>query len=217
MSELHIDSVTKSYSGKVVLSDVYLNCKPGEVKGLIGRNGSGKSTLLKIIFGTEKPDFKFIRADNKIIKNVTDRSYLINYLPQENFLPNNTSIKTLISLFLDKKSRKIVLENEYVRPLLRKKNQHLSGGEKRIIEILLIIHSQAKYILLDEPFNGLSPIMRDYIIDYINKNKTSKGFIITDHDYTNIIKLADNLVYLDRGYLKTIDKNELSELGYLPV
>ena len=187
MSELHIDSVTKSYSGKVVLSDVYLNCKPGEVKGLIGRNGSGKSTLLKIIFGTEKPDFKFIRADNKIIKNVTDRSYLINYLPQENFLPNNTSIKTLISLFLDKKSRKIVLENEYVRPLLRKKNQHLSGGEKRIIEILLIIHSQAKYILLDEPFNGLSPIMRDYIIDYINKNKTSKGFIITDHDYTNII------------------------------
>ena len=205
MSELHIDSVTKSYSGKVVLSDVYLNCKPGEVKGLIGRNGSGKSTLLKIIFGTEKPDFKFIRADNKIIKNVTDRSYLINYLPQENFLPNNTSIKTLISLFLDKKSRKIVLENEYVRPLLRKKNQHLSGGEKRIIEILLIIHSQAKYILLDEPFNGLSPIMRDYIIDYINKNKTSKGFIITDHDYTNIIKLADNLVYLDRGYLKTID------------
>tara|TARA_Y100000780_G_C13491823_1_gene342595 strand:+ start:40 stop:693 length:654 start_codon:yes stop_codon:yes gene_type:complete len=217
MSELHIDRVTKSYSGKVVLSDVYLNCKPGEVKGLIGRNGSGKSTLLKIIFGTEKPDFKFIRADNKIIKNVTDRSYLINYLPQENFLPNNTSIKTLISLFLDKKSRKIVLENEYVRPLLRKKNQHLSGGEKRIIEILLIIHSQAKYILLDEPFNGLSPIMRDYIIDYINKNKTSKGFIITDHDYTNIIKLADNLVYLDRGYLKTIDKNELSELGYLPV
>ncbi|MDH7913084.1 ATP-binding cassette domain-containing protein [Winogradskyella sp. SYSU M77433] len=216
MSELHIDSVTKSYSGKVVLSDVYLNCKPGEVKGLIGRNGSGKSTLLKIIFGTEKSDFKFIRANNKIIKNVTDRRYLINYLPQENFLPNNTSIKTLISLFLDKKSRKIVLENEYVRPLLRKKNQHLSGGEKRIIEILLIIHSQAKYILLDEPFNGLSPIMRDYIIDYINKNKTSKGFIITDHDYTNIIKLADNLVYLDRGYLKTIDKNELSELGYIP-
>ena len=141
---------------------------------------------------------------------------LINYLPQDNFLPDNISIKSLINLFLQKENRKIVLENEYVKPLLNKKNQDLSGGERRIIEILLIIHSNAEFILLDEPFNGVSPIMRDYIIEYIKKMKSSKGYIITDHDYENVINLADSIVYLQSGFLKEIkDKIELVELGYM--
>ncbi|WP_179333157.1 ATP-binding cassette domain-containing protein [Winogradskyella costae] len=216
MNNLHIDSITKSYNEKVILSDVFISCKKGEIKGLIGRNGCGKSTLLKIVFGTEKADSKFVRIGNKIIKNLSDGRNLINYLPQDNFLPNNISIKSLINLFLQKENRKIILENEYVKPLLDKKNQSLSGGEKRIIEILLIIHSNAEFILLDEPFNGVSPIMRDYIIDYIKKTKLSKGFIITDHDYENVINLADSIVYLQSGFLKEIkDENELVELGYL--
>lgn len=216
MNILHIDSVTKSYGDKIILSDVFLSCKIGEIKGLIGRNGSGKSTLLKIVFGTEKAEFKFVRIGNKIIVNISDGRNLINYLPQDNFLPNNISVKSLINLFLDKDNRKIVSENEYVRPLLRKKNQHLSGGEKRIVEILLIVHSNAEYILLDEPFNGVSPIMRDYIIEYIKKMKSSKGFIITDHDYENVLNLAEKIIFLQNGFLKEIkNKSELVELGYL--
>ncbi|WP_445738703.1 ATP-binding cassette domain-containing protein [Mariniflexile sp.] len=198
------------------MSDIFISCEKGEIKGLIGRNGSGKSTLLKIVFGTEKAESKFVRVGNKVIKNISDGRNLINYLPQDNFLPDNISIKSLINLFLQKENRKIVLENEYVKPLLNKKNQDLSGGERRIIEILLIIHSNAEFILLDEPFNGVSPIMRDYIIEYIKKMKSSKGYIITDHDYENVINLADSIVYLQSGFLKEIkDKIELVELGYM--
>ncbi|WP_051605562.1 ATP-binding cassette domain-containing protein [Sediminibacter sp. Hel_I_10] len=216
MNKLHVDSVTKSYDNKVILSDVFISCVKGEIKGLIGRNGSGKSTLLKIIFGTEKSDYKFVRIGNEVIKNVSDGRNLINYLPQNNFLPNNISIKTLISLFLQKNNRKAVLENEYVKPLLHQRNQNLSGGEKRIIEILLIIHSEAQFILLDEPFNGVSPIVRDYIIKYIRSMKSSKGFIITDHDYEHIIDLADSILYLQSGILKELkDKSELVALGYM--
>lgn len=109
-----------------------------------------------------------------------------------------------------------VLENEYVKPMLNKQNQDLSGGERRIIEILLIIHSNAKFILLDEPFNGISPVVKSYIIKYIKKVKSSKGYIITDHDYENVINLADSIVYLQNGFLKKINnKKELVELGYL--
>lgn len=216
MNKLHIDSITKSYANKRILSDVFLSCNTGEIKGLIGRNGSGKTTLLKIIFGTEKADTKFVRVGQKIIKNTSDGRNLINYLPQDNFLPNNVKIKTLTSLFLPKKSRHFLLQNEYIKPLLNQKNQDLSGGEKRIVEILFVIHSNADFILLDEPFNGVSPIIRDYIISYIKKIKSSKGFIITDHDYENVINIADKIVFLNNGFLKEIkDKNELVSMGYL--
>lgn len=92
----------------------------------------------------------------------------------------------------------------------------MSSGERRLVEILLIIHSSAKFILLDEPFSGVSPIIREYLIEYIRKFKTSKGFIITDHNYENVINLADNIMYLQNGVLKKInDKSELIELGYI--
>jgi ABC-type multidrug transport system ATPase subunit len=213
---LQIDSVKKSFGVKTILSDIFLSCKRGEIIGLIGRNGSGKSTLLKIAFGAESAETKFVRANNKVIRNISDRRNLINYLPQENFLPNGMAIRILINLFLEKNKRNIVLDNEIVKPLLFKNNEQLSGGERRIIEILLIIHSNAEFILLDEPFNGVSPIMKDYIIKYITKMKSLKGFIITDHDYENVINMADNISYLQNGFLKQIkDKSELIELGYI--
>lgn len=216
MSELHIDSLSKSYNNKVILSDVFLTCKTGEIKGLIGRNGSGKSTLLKIVFGVEQADFKYVKVDNKIVKNLSEGRRLINYLPQDNFLPNGVKIKTLINLFLPKQSRTVLLENEHVKPLLNRENKELSTGQKRIVEILLVIHSNAKFILLDEPFNGVSPIIKKYIMTYILEMKSSKGFIITDHDYENVLNLADSNYFLKNGYLKEIvSEGELVELGYI--
>jgi len=216
MKELHVDSLTKSFDTKVLLTDVFLNCKIGQILGLIGRNGSGKSTVLKIIFGTQSADNKFVRANGKIIKTVSDGRTLINYLPQNNFLPNNVKIRNLIKLFLDKRERQYLLENEYVKPILYSENQQLSGGEKRIVEILLIIHSKADFILLDEPFNGVSPIIKTYIMNYIRAFKDSKGFIITDHDYENVITIADEILFLKDGSLKKIkDKSRLVDLGYI--
>ncbi len=216
MSKLQVENIRKAYKNKTVLSEVFMSCEKGEIKGLIGRNGSGKSTLLKIVFGTEKAESKFVRIGHKVIKNVSDGRSLINYLPQDNFLPNNVSIKIVISLFLDEDNKAILFENDYIKPLLNKKNEHLSGGEKRIIEILLMVHSKADFVLLDEPFNGLSPILKEYIIKYIKTIKSSKGFIITDHDYETVISLADNIMYLQNGFIRDItDTKELVGLGYI--
>ena len=216
MKELYVDSVRKSFGDKLVLSDIYLSCKKGEIIGLIGRNGSGKSTLLKIIFGVEKAENKFVRVNKKILKNVNDSRNLINYLSQENFIPGKLKIKNLINLFLPKKRRKELLEHKIIYPLLKKKFQNLSGGEKRITEILLLLNSECEFILLDEPFQGVSPIIRDLITENIHNQRTSKGIIITDHDYENVLKLADRILFLQDGALKPIrNKKELLECGYL--
>lgn len=215
MSRLFVDSITKSYNNRVILSDVFLSCEIGEVKALIGRNGCGKSTVLKIIFGVEKAESKFVKIDGKLIKSTSDCKGLISYLPQKHFLPNGVRVIKIINLFLEERYREKLLSNKFIIPLLNRTSQELSGGQRRIIEILLLIHSNSKFILLDEPFNGVSPILKEYIIECIMEVKNEKGIIITDHDYENVLNIADNIIFLKDGYLRAIkEKSQLTELGY---
>lgn len=69
MQNLYIDSVAHRYGENSILSNVYLSCNVGEIVGLLGRNGSGKSTLLKIIFGSVKPDYMYMKlGDQKVTR-----------------------------------------------------------------------------------------------------------------------------------------------------
>lgn len=96
MSTLHVDSITKSFGEQKILQDVFLSCKTVETVGILGRNGSGKSTLFQIIFGTLKGETQFIKFNEIILKNQSDRKNRISYLPQNSFLPKNIKIKKII-------------------------------------------------------------------------------------------------------------------------
>jgi len=217
MNGLHVDSIIKSYGNNQLLTDIFISCNPGEIVGLLGRNGSGKSTLLKIIFGSLNADTKFVKVGDKIINGVNDSRNLINYLPQDGFLPNHIKIKTIINLFCDKYSGEIIAENPLIRPLVNKKCNKLSGGEKRLLEILLITYSKANYVLIDEPFNGIAPVYKDEIKRHIQEQSKFKGFIITDHDYRNILDVASRVLILHDGAIQEIkNREELIYWGYLP-
>lgn len=217
MVGLHVDSILKRYGEKQLLTDVYLSCHVGEVVALLGRNGSGKSTLLEIIFGSLHTDNKFIRADAKQIYGLWDRRNLINYLPQDSFLPDRLMVQDIISLFCDAKNKASISELDEIKNLLDKKIAHLSGGEKRLLEVYLIIYSKAKYILLDEPFNGIAPLYKEKIKEQIIQHTTYKGFIITDHDYRNVLDIATKTILIyDGGTREIKNKEELNTWGYLP-
>ena len=214
---LHVDSVRKVFGERQILNDIFISCKTGEIIGLLGRNGSGKSTLLKIIFGSIPAENKFVAVDGKKVHSLAEASGLICYLPQQNFLPDHVKVHTIISCFLkpaaaaDLKSRKIV------KPWLTQFAKQLSGGERRILEILLLMCSEAAYILLDEPFNGLSPINIEKIKEIISTGAIDKGIIITDHDYRNVLDIASSVMLLKDGHTKHIkDRDDLVRLGYLP-
>lgn len=216
MKKLHVDSVLKTYGNKQILTDIFITCKKGEIVGLLGRNGVGKSTLLEIIFGSIKADHKFVRADSKLIKGILDTRNLIKYLPQENFLPNHIKISTIIKLFCDKENASTIFNNHLIKPLLNKKSKQLSGGEKRVVEIFLIVLSNTKYILMDEPFNAIAPIYKEEIKNLIIEQSKYKGFIITDHDYRNILDIATRTVIIKDGSVKEIKTNEeLITYGYI--
>lgn len=212
-----MDSVIKSYGDKQILTDVFVSCNKGEIIGLLGRNGSGKSTLLQVIFGSLIADNKFVRIGEKLIYRFNDNRNLIKYLPQDNFLPNHIQIKRIISLFCDKRNAEIIKQNKHIKPLLDRRCRQLSGGEKRLVEIFLIVYSNAEFILIDEPFNGVAPIYKDDIKNIIREQSMHKGFIITDHDYRNIDDVATRMILMHDGGTKEIkNKDELKYWGYIP-
>lgn len=212
-----MDSVIKSFGRNQVLTDIYLSCRRGEIIGLLGRNGCGKSTLLKIIFGSLAANQKYVKVDGKSIHSLWDRNHLISYLPQHNFLPDHIRIKTLINFLCNEKAKKQLLTNRLIVKTLKLKGRQLSGGEKRALEILITIYSDAKYILLDEPFNGIAPVYIDNIKQTIRQESASKGFILTDHDYHNILNTCNRLLYMHDGGTRNIHSiSDLEQWGYVP-
>lgn len=215
-SVLEVDSVQKQYNGKIIISDVYLKCETNDVVGILGRNGSGKSTLLKIIFGIEAADFKFVRVDGIVKANTSALINQISYLPQDNFIPNSLSIKKAIALSIAKDKIAHFSADDMIQSMLTKKIKHLSGGELRYLEIKLILYNDSKFVLLDEPYNGLSPIMIDKINNLIIEKASVKGIVITDHNYENVIKVSTKLALMKEGKMFHLkNKEELVERGYL--
>ena len=216
MNKLHVDSILKSFGTEQILTDIYLSCTSGEIIGLLGRNSSGKSTLLKIIFGSLNAENKYIKINEKIIHRFNQSQNIIKYLPQDNFIPGNIKNKQIIKLLCNKNGRQILFNHELIKPLLNKRYRYLSGGEKRLVEIFAMINSDSKFLLLDEPFNGIAPIHKEAVKEMLKKHTKTKGMIITDHDYRNIIDVASKLVLLHDGGLKDIKtKDDLKYWGYL--
>ncbi len=123
-----------------------------------------------------------------------------------------------MSLFFDNKSgREQVIQDSRVKSLLPYKIKNLSGGERRYLEIVMMIHLDRHFILLDEPFTGIEPLFQEKIRELIREHATEKGFVITDHDYRNIIEVSDRLLLLSNGTVVSIkDEDELRSFHYLP-
>ncbi|MFH6993262.1 ATP-binding cassette domain-containing protein [Flavobacterium sp. FlaQc-48] len=213
---LEVDGIQKKYNERVILSDVYLKCETSQIIGLLGRNGSGKSTLLKIIFGIIPAPNKCIRID-AVSKN--NKNILLNevsYLSQEPFIPNHLSVKKAISLSIDKQKINFFNEDQFIQSILGKKIGHLSGGELRYLEIKIVLSNPSKFVLLDEPYNGLSPLMIEVVNEMIRANSAQKGIIITDHNFQNVIKISSQIILIKEGKTHYIRNNaELVEKGYL--
>lgn len=197
MQNLYIDSVAHRYGENSILSNVYLSCNVGEIVGLLGRNGSGKSTLLKIIFGSVKPDYMYMKlGDQKVT-----RAYLtgeVAYLPQDFFIPAHFKIKQLAEIYTNK-YRADLLALDVISQNLNTVMEDLSGGQRRLIEFLLILYSDSNFILLDEPFTQLAPILIEEMQKHLMKFKQYKGIILTDHYYQQILDISDRIVLLHNG------------------
>jgi ABC-type lipopolysaccharide export system ATPase subunit len=214
---LEVDSIRKSFGDNQVLTDIALACQPGDIIGLLGRNGTGKSTLLKIIFGSLFTDYKFIRINDEVLPQPFKSKGKISYLPQDNFLPKNVTVNKVVDIYTDDVNQKKFLDDEVLSKVAGTKIGNLSGGELRYLEVKLLLNLDSIFVLLDEPFNGISPLHVELIKTMILSKSTHKGIILTDHDYRNVLDVANKYYLLFDGGLKSVKtKQDLIDWGYVP-
>lgn len=215
LSLFEIDGVIKAFDDRQVLIDIYLRCQTGDIIGMLGRNGSGKSTLLQIIFGT-LPAEKFIKIDGKVYEHPYKMLDQICYLPQHEFLPKQMTVEKVAKLYLEKNEINIFLDDDLLRPHRQNKIHFLSGGELRYLEIKLLLNTKSKFVLLDEPFNGVAPIMVSTIKELIKDKSKTKGIVLTDHDYNNVLDVANKYCLIYQGGIKEVsEKIDLVKWGYI--
>lgn len=206
------DSIELSFGGRRILNGFALRALAGEITGLLGRNGCGKSSLLKVIFGSLNPTYQHIRIDNLVVKRAY-RKRLVAYLPQQNFIPQHLTTRQIGKLYQLKNFDTICAASgiEAGRTL-----NELSGGQRRMVEILLIIHSPAPVVLLDEPFSHLAPVQVERLMETLKPAAKNKAIIITDHLYEPLLRIADKVMLMHNGSHYPIkNRDELVQFGYL--
>lgn len=212
--KLEADSIVLNFGSRNILSDVYIKCETGKVTGLLGRNGNGKSSLMNIIYGTIKASTQSIRFNGDHVAQAYQVPGLIGYLTQFNFSPKSL---TLQRIFSDFEVEYAGFEKVFPGFISKYKSKvhTLSGGQRRLAEIYVLLNSKAKFILLDEPFTHLSPVLTDQVKELITEAVVSKGILLSDHMYAHVIDISTDLYLLTEGKIKLIkDLEELNFIGY---
>ena len=214
---LQADGITLEFGHRPVLSDIHIECRTGEINGLLGRNGQGKPCLMRIICGDLEAPSRSVRFDNIPVLHAYKQPELLAYLPQFNFIPESL---TLQRIFNDFGLEFEELEQRFPQFRTRQKSRigDLSGGERRLISVYVIIRSKSQFVMLDEPFSHLMPIQIDKIKELLQEESTNKGFLITDHLYRHITDVSDRFYILADGRTHLVKEIEdIERLGYARV
>lgn len=209
MSRLEVIEASKSFGKKQVLNRASLSCEKGEIIGLFGRNGSGKSTLLKCILGTVKADSIRIQKDREEIKpsEVISRQ-LIGFLPQDTFLPKEMKVRNVIPLVFPKgEDQDRIFYSPGVAAFDGKIVGKLSAGQLKYLEVLLLAHLPHPFLLLDEPFSMVEPQSIELVKKLLLSLKATKGLLITDHYYRDVLEVSGRSLVLQKAKLFEV-KNE---------
>ena len=213
--KLTIDNINKKFSKKIVLNNVSFTVSTGEIVALIGRNGSGKTTLLKILSGIYSQDSGEIGIEGVDNKNI--KKQLI-YIPDRFDYFKNSKIKKVCEFYklayenFDEQYFKTELEN--IKLSQTNRLSELSKGQLTIFSLILGISCRTKFILLDEPLDGIDVINTKVITNYIlDAQSDGIGLLISSHQLNALENISDKVVYLDDGVgvSEEVNKDEYSK------
>jgi len=210
---LNASNLKKSYKNRIVVHDISIRVKRGEIVGLLGPNGAGKTTCFYMIVGMVQADFGEIKINGEDLTKFSMHKRAIqglNYLPQDSSIFRTLSVADNIMAILEmrqdltKKSRfnelELLLEEFRISHLRDTLGMSLSGGERRRTEIARALATNPSYMLLDEPFAGVDPISVNDLKKIITHlSKRDIGILLTDHNVRDTLDICHRAYIVNAG------------------
>ncbi len=202
---IEIQQLVKRFGSKVALDGVTMQVESGSVFGLVGSNGAGKSTLLRTLAGVFRPDGGNILMDGKTPyenSEVKGRTFFVSDYPY--FLPK----ATLQEMSLLYRSTYPHWDNSRYEFLCRTfgldakgRLQNFSKGMQRQAALILALSTQPDYLLLDEIFDGLDPVVRQLLKKLLAEEVSQRGMtvVIASHNLRELEDVCDHVGFLHRG------------------
>ncbi len=218
---LSIENINKTYAQRLVLNNLCLSIKAGQVYGLIGPNGAGKTTTINLLGNLIKPDSGAIYINNQSVSEVTKN--LIGIAPQENLLYKSLSCEENLNFYAQiyglrgkQRHHQVRASLEAVNLLSRRESpvESLSGGMQRRLNIAVALVHEPQLVILDEPTTGLD-IESRYEIWGLIRFLQSQGrtIMLTTHLLDEAERLCQCIGILNRGSIAA--EGSLGELRQL--
>jgi branched-chain amino acid transport system ATP-binding protein len=208
-TELRLENVSAGYNGVPVIHDISLTIHEGDRLGLIGRNGAGKTTTLATVMGLADCISGSISLGERELRDVSvfRRARAgIGYIPQaREIFPSLTVEENIISA-VQGQSVKEALSSAYeLFPKLKERRSNggnqLSGGEQQMLAVARALAGRPKFLLLDEPLEGLAPRIREELMAAIQTmaRQLGVGCLLVEQHIDVVLDFATSILVLERG------------------
>lgn len=217
MSSVKLVNITKSFDEKIVLENINIDIKDGELVSLLGVSGCGKSTTLQLIAGLINPDSGDIIFNDKSVLNIPTGKREAVIVFQDYLLFPHMSVYENIEFGLKMKNINKKTRKDKVNELLKlvklsgyenKYPSELSGGQKQRVAIARTLAINPKVLLLDEPFSNLDINLRNEMREFV-LNLQKKLYITTilvTHDKEEALIMSDKIAVMVEGKIEQFDK-----------
>lgn len=200
-------NLTKKFDNFTALDGITCSIPQGCIYGMVGSNGAGKSTFLRLITGIYRADNGSISIDNECVYENPDAKKKIAFVPDDLFFLPGSSMNRMASLYAAvypnfDRQRFTFLTNAF-RLDAKKSLNTFSKGMRRQAATILAISSKPDYLLMDETFDGLDPVMRSLVKSLICEDVVERKAtaILTSHSLRELEDTCDQLALLHKGGL----------------
>lgn len=199
-----------------ILRDVSLEIETGSICGLIGRNGAGKTSLMRSIMGVVPIEAGEISFQNEALhqRKAHERAALgIGYLPEDRRLIADFTVEEniMVSLWATNNPDRSRLEWVYelmpeISRFADRKALTLSGGQQKLVALARALVSGNNLLLLDEPFEGVAPVLANRLMEVIQSLKSENlTVLISESDYTHSKSVVNKVYSIERGQISLME------------
>ncbi|MFJ7951651.1 ATP-binding cassette domain-containing protein [Lysinibacillus sp. NPDC096418] len=209
---LQVSNVSFRYLKKPILQDVSFLFPIGQIIGLVGENGSGKSTLLKTMVGLTTPSSGEVMLDGKTVTRQS--ADMIAYLPDTDlffdFYTGEQLFLHYASQFKDFSYEKACAVAEYLQVDKQTKLKYLSKGNRGRMKMAATLGRQVPYYIMDEPFSGLDPMVRESLIKGLIQftDIETQTIVLSTHELYEVEPILDQIILLQNGAIVAQEEME---------